>query len=218
MSDRQPMRIERARTSAALLKSKQETRCRSQSVGILRVASPSTSCGREIDDESEDGLCRHPFSGAMFTLGKMRATSSPVGATIVAQGQSVLRLAAEHHALASPHAVQRGLSSQFTNCNVCLRWARQQLAGWRAYCATPTLRGCNRHPIEAFIDCRIRAGVLQHDKYLAAIHRRRVNPLQASSAACWTATPRCAPPIKVSSAPCTWPRYGRSLLHRRSRW
>ena len=55
------MRIERARTSAALLKSKQETRCRSQSVGILRVASPSTSCGREIDDESEDGLCRHPF-------------------------------------------------------------------------------------------------------------------------------------------------------------
>ena len=113
--------------------------------------------------------------------------------------------------------MQRGLSNQFTICNVCLRWERQQLAGWRAYCATPTLRGCNRHPIEAFINCRIRAGVLQHDKYLAAIHRRRISPLQVSSAACWTATPRCAPPIKVSSAPCTWPRYKRSLLHRRSR-
>ena len=69
----------------------------------------------------------------------------------------------------------------------------------------------------ACTDCHIRSGVLQHDKYLAAMPRRRISPLQVSSAAYWTATPRRAPPIKVSSAPCTWPRYKRSLLHRRSR-
>ena len=48
------MRIERATMFAALLKSKEEAICRSQTAGVLRVACPSTSCGRETDDESEE--------------------------------------------------------------------------------------------------------------------------------------------------------------------